>query len=417
MVDAPPRPEPDVSPDLLPALADPAVPAAHLLGPGAEEVVAAALAAVGATVESTTPTGTAYHVGRSLTVEHRVRVRWADGRRSTEAMVLSAGRRAPAGALVLGDGDHEVVVWRVPADPWLPGLAPVLDPATVGGLMEDLGLPGRDLRCHLRAYRPGRRAVVEVTGPGVRTFLKVVRPSRAEALHRRHQALAGAAPVPASLGWSPDHGVVALQGLGGRTVRHVLQTTGATPTAGALVSLLDALPDAGPDAGTSWRAEEFAGHVGAVVPELADRAGALAGALAPYEAEAVAQPPVPVHGDLYEAQLLVDGGRIVGLLDVDTYGTGRRVDDLACYVGHLVVLGLADPTCRARSDAHARRVLGGLDAVTDPALLRAAVAGVVLGLATGPFRVLEPRWADRTAERLAVAEQWLQSADDVRHGS
>ena len=37
-------------------------------------------------------------------------------------------------------------------------------------------------------------------------------------------------------------------------------------------------------------------------------------------------PVVPSHGDFYEANLLVDGGEITGLLDVDAVGPGFRRD-------------------------------------------------------------------------------------------
>src|SRR5699024_10283018 len=45
-----------------------------------------------------------------------------------------------------------------------------------------------------------------------------------------------------------------------------------------------------------------------------------------------------VHGDFYEAQVFVEDGRVVGLLDIDTVGPGRRADDLACLLAHLSVL-------------------------------------------------------------------------------
>ncbi len=398
-----------------PVLDDPGVPGEHLLGPGATEVVAAVLAPTGGEVERTTPTGTTYHRGRSLTVRHDTVVRWPDGRRTTEELVLSSGRKAPEGALVVSDGEHDVVAWRYPNDPWLPGLAPALDPAAMRALLDGLGFPPGPLRCRCRAYRPGRRAVIEVTGQGVRTFLKVVRPHAAEALHRRHQALAGAVPVPASLGWSPDHGIVVLQALPGRTARQVLAHSGALPRAADLVALLDALPATDQPAPTSgWRLDEFAGHVGGIAPALADRTTALAEGLAPFEEEAQAETAVPIHGDLYEAQILVDGGRVLGLLDVDTFGIGRRVDDLATYVGHLVVLATTMPDRRRRIEVHARRLLDGFDRSTDPAVLRARVASVVLGLATGSFRVLERDWEAHTEHRVRIAEDWLASARSVR---
>lgn len=405
----------------LPVLDDQAVPGAALLGVDAVEVLGAAFAPLDATVVSTKATGATYHRGRSLTVRHDATVRWPDGKKTTEKLVLSSGRRAPDGSLVVSDGTHDIVVWRFPADPWLPGLAAALDPDRIRPLLTRLGFADVPLRCRVRAYRPGRRAVVEVTGDGVRVFLKVVRPSEAEALQRRHEALSGYAPIPTSFGWSEELGIVVLQALPGRTLRDALRVSPDVPPATSLLELLDSLPEPTfdtPDSAArrTWRLEEFASHIGSIAPQLEPRLTRLAAGLAPFEAEAAAEPVVPVHGDFYEAQLLVKGSQIVGLLDVDTFGWGRRIDDLATYVGHLVVLTetMSSQAQRNRVQKHARHALDVFDRVVDPAVLRAAIAAVVLGLATGSFRVLEPRWRDHTRRRLAIAEAWLASAEKAR---
>lgn len=404
----------DVTDRTIPILADPAVPAHDVLGDGATDVLAASLAAVDATIERSRAVQTTYHPGQSLTVRHQVKVRWADGTRTDESMVLSSGRKAPEGAFVVSDGEHDVVVWRVPHDPWLPGMAPALDPARLGPLLAELGFEAQQLRTNLRAYRPGRRAVVEVTGRGMRVFLKVVRPKAVEALHRSHEMLAGHVPVPQSMGWSAEHGIVVLQALPGRTLREALLARFGVPGPGALIKVLDDLPpvDVTEAPAPDWRAHEFAGILGSVAPFLAERVDALADALDPYEARAADEPIVPVHGDYYEAQLLVDGGSVRGLLDVDTFGAGRRVDDLATMIGHLSVLAIGSPR-RVTIERYASRLLDGFDRLVDPGLLRAAVAGVVLGLATGSFRVLEPAWEEHTDRRVRLAEEWLASADRV----
>jgi hypothetical protein len=399
----------------LPLLADPKVGAEHLLGDGATDVLQAVLGSVGATVERHAPTQTAYQPGRSLTVVHRAKVRWPDGRRTDEDLGLAYGKAAPGGALVLGNGAEQIVAWRVPADPWLPGLAPVVDPAAVGELLAGVGYPvAGELRTHVRAYRAGRRAVVEVSGRGVRAFVKVVRPHKAAALHDAHVALAAHLPVPRSLGWSPEHGVVVLEALPGRTLRDALAGSFGLPGAGSLLAVLDRLPapPSGAPRPLDWRAAEFAGLVAVVVPHLAARLDALVAGIAPYEERAAAESLVPVHGDFYEAQLMVDGGAVTGVLDVDTFGLGRRVDDLATMIGHLSVLALGWPQ-RRRVEDYAARLLDGFDQVVDPAMLRAAVAAVVLGLATGSFRVLDPDWAIHTERRVALAEAWLESARRV----
>jgi hypothetical protein len=400
----------------VPFVDDEALSTGLLVGPTATDILGAVWQPTGARVESTRPTGITYHAGRSVVVEHVATVSHVDGTQTTEAMAMAVGVNPPADALVVTDGDREVVVWRIPADPWLPGMRPALDPPTVSALLEDLGLPSGDLSCHVRAYRPTRRAVVEVTAPGARVFLKVVPLRKAEALHRRHLALHRCVPVPASHGWSPDLGIVVLQALPGRTVRDILLSDGVLPDPSSLVGLRDALPaPSAPESPHGWRLREFATHLGAIVPDLAERTAELATALAPFEAEVKAGPAVPVHGDLHDAQVLVDDhGRITGLLDVDTFRAGRRVEDLATYIGHLVVLCSAVPGAAARIDGHTRTALDTFDGTADPALLRAAVAAVVLGLATGSFRTQDVGWRQHTERRVELAERWLDSALEAR---
>ena len=112
-----------------------------------------------------------------------------------------------------------------------------------------------------------------------------------------------------------------------------------------------------------------------------------------------------MHGDFYESQLLVDAGTVVGLLDVDTAGRGARIDDWATMLAHLVLLEHVLPrpgtVVRYRRDVEAallRRWPAGQ--------LRPRVAAVLLGLATGPYRVQQAGWPSRTDERLALAEAW-----------
>ncbi|MGC8035516.1 phosphotransferase, partial [Salmonella enterica] len=53
-------------------------------------------------------------------------------------------------------------------------------------------------------------------------------------------------------------------------------------------------------------------------------------------------PVVPTHGDFYEANVLMQEETISCLLDVDSLGPGHRVDDLACFLGHVAVLPAVD---------------------------------------------------------------------------
>jgi hypothetical protein len=116
---------------------------------------------------------------------------------------------------------------------------------------------------------------------------------------------------------------------------------------------------------------------------------------------------VPVHGDFYESQVMVDGGRVVGMLDIDTFGWGRPADDPATLLGHLAVLG---QSAAAPVRSFASRLIQLCDRTLDPIDLRLRVAAVVLGLATGPFRVQRASWPQMTRARLDLADRWCASA-------
>jgi hypothetical protein len=120
---------------------------------------------------------------------------------------------------------------------------------------------------------------------------------------------------------------------------------------------------------------------------------------------------VPVHGDFYESQVMVDGGRVVGMLDIDTFGWGRPADDPATLLGHLAVLDQSTPAAQVRS--FASRLIQLCDRTFDPIDLRLRVAAVVLGLATGPFRVQRANWPELTRARLDLAGRWCASAARV----
>lgn len=386
--------------EALPALPD-------LLGHPAD-LLGVALAPAGGRVRSAQARQTAWRPGRSLTVRYDARVAWGDGSVTDEVLVASTGRPHP-GTLVLRAGDVEVGVWRLPHDPWLPGLAAITARQQLAPLLDGLGVPPGDLEHRIVTYRPTRRAVVLVRRGATTLFVKVTRPDQARALHERHVALAGAVPVPRSLGTDPDLGLVVLEGLGGTLLRRrVTLPDAALPPAGAVTALLDRLPaPPGDQPAAGWRAPEWVDLLGRLRPAQGERLEALAGELAAVDAGRD-ESRVPVHGDLHDAQLLVQRDRITGLLDVDTHGTGHRLDDLANLIGHLATLAVTTPR-RAMVERYAARLLAGFDRSVDPVVLRYGVADVVLGLATGPFRVLEPNWPANTDARIALAESWAAS--------
>lgn len=389
---------------------------ALLAGPGAGALLEGAVGDLGGELETWHARQVSHQPGTSTVARYHAGVRWADGRRTHQTVVAATGTPVPPGA-----GHPDVAVWLWPHDPALPGLAPALDRRRTAALVRDLGRPaaGR-LDLAVRSYRPGRRAVVEVTtAGGDRLFLKVVRPGRAAGIHERHRLLAPHVPVPPSLGWTAD-GIVVLGALPGATLRAVLGApTPGAPGATELVGLLDRLPGeligVGPARRPLDRVAHDAGVLAATLPAVAGRAADLAGRLGHRAAGLAPAPLVPVHGDLHDAQLVVAGGRFTGLLDVDGAGAGARADDLATALAHLSVMAQRSP--RRSGFAHyLAEVRAAADRTHGPAAMEPRAAAAVLALATGPFRVQEPDWAGETERRLALAERWLGPVGGPQHG-
>ncbi|GAA4732382.1 hypothetical protein GCM10023216_25650 [Isoptericola chiayiensis] len=394
-----------------------------LTGADATELLATAVSTAGGELVDWSVRQVDHRPGRSTTVAYRARVRWAsdggvDAPVRTETLGASLGRpgdQQVPGVLTLDDGEHAVAVWRFPGDPALPALATAYDAESVATLLGDLGVPEvarGPVTLRVRAYRPTRRAVIEASTPGARVFLKVVRPDKVDDLHERHALLAGAGlPVPKPLGRNAD-GLLVIAPLAGESMRHAVRDGGAVPTAAEVVGMLDRLPDevALLPRRTSW--SENAGHyasvIGAALPAEAGRAAHLAAVVGDRISGLTADEPT--HGDLYEAQVMLESGRITGLLDVDSAGPGRRADDLACLVAHLETLSLLRGWDAERLRGLAREYAAGFCGVVDPTELSARVAGVLLSLATGPHRVQEADWPAQTSRRLDAVEHWLTGA-------
>lgn len=346
------------------------------------------------------------------------RVRQVDHRPGSRTTVAyDAAVRGSRGehrqVLAASTSGSEVAVWRFPLDPALPALATAVDEQAVRALLTSYGVRPGPIRLDVRSYRPRRRAVVEVQAPGRRLFLKVLRPKAVPALHERHRILGAAGlPVPRALGWT-EQGLLVLEALSGTPLRTRLRQGGSpAPEGEDLLALLDRLPPevCGLPRRRSWTdaAGHYAGVLAAALPSEADRAAGIATGVQAVTGDRPAGEPS--HGDFYETQLLLEGARVSGLLDVDTAGPGRRADDLACLVAHVAVLAQMEPAHRETTEALGERWLTAFDRRVDPVDLRARVAGVVLSLATGPHRVQQPGWQDATRDRLELAEQWLERA-------
>lgn len=390
-----------------PLIPDAAIPARDiLLGPRSVDILDEAFSPLAAACVEARPVQVRYRPRTYVTVEYRATVRWSNGSETNETLVAHTGKVEKA-VLLLVDGST-VAVWRYPHDPLLPGLSAATDVQSVGSILQSLDAPSAGVSLRRRAYRPRRRAVIEASTPESRIFLKVVRPSKVAQIQQAHHAAAGRVPVPYSHGWDDELGVVAIQALPGDTLRNgVRRDPRSQPGGPALIDLLDRLVDVegvtrrvdGPIA----RIEDHVEVLSAVMPSLRSRLTELADRLAVEDST-----PVVVHGDFHASQVITSAGAIVGVIDVDTLGLGQRADDLANMVGQLSTLAGsgADDPFRLYGESLVRH----FDQQTNPRDLRIRTAAVVLGFATGPFRVLQDGWRTETERRIGLAERWADSA-------
>lgn len=238
----------------------------------------------------------------------------------------------------------------------LTGLIRLLPPEGVGQRRPTV------VAAQVLAQAPGRRTVVRcelADGDGQGSAMSVILKAYADAgkAARAYHNLVGLARgpfahttglhVPASLGWLPEHGIVAYREAAGEPLDRVLPARRARAAAGAVAQWLAALH--GSDvllphrldlahhiADTRLWADVVAG-VGAEFAHparhLADRLAGAAKALGGHD-------DVPTHFDLHPGHVLT-GPTGVTVLDVDEARMGDPVFDVAHFCVYLELIGLA----------------------------------------------------------------------------
>ncbi len=289
------------------------------------------------------------------------------------------------GVLTLRDDEtgHDLAVWLYPRDPALPALPAAVYPESARGLLARMGVLHAVTDLTLLAYRPGKRAVVRVSGTDGAVYLKVVMPQVTAALVERYARWADAGlPVPRVLGWSAD-GLIAFAALGGLPAAgHLDRITEPDRFLDEIVELqraiarVDVMRPARPSLAS--RLDWYRRRLTEVMPTDRAAIDAVADAVQRTLAEHPATVLVTVHGDLHIGQLFVDPatGGISGVLDIDTSGSGDPADDAAALYAHLVVTALfhADkPQLTAKATALADRWIDRWPAV-DVAFARRATA-------------------------------------------
>lgn len=415
-----------------------AVDLALLTGPDAGELLTAVLDAEGVDVDSWAVHQVHHRPGVGVTVGYTVAWRARRGPAGGEEYLLAtsapiAATRSvvptadaesgaadseptdpalPQGVAVVQMNGRTLHVWRHPADPALPALPRASDAAAVAELLD-----ADAVQLDLVAYRPLRRAVLRArtdAGPTPTSYLKVVRPHTAQALHRRHELMRDADIPAARTRLLPD-GLIVMDELAGTPLTDALAADGAARlTPATIVDLLDRLPSALGDLprrpAWSENVDRYVTAAAAALPGRAARIAALGREIRDLVAAGDTGPLVVTHGDLHDGNLLLDGvaqERVVGLLDVDTAGPGYRVDDLACLLGHLSVLPVIAPDVHHRVPATLAHWTADFESRVDPSALHARSAAVALSLIAGSrqqFPHTEPdRW-------IGVVDAWVDGA-------
>lgn len=409
---------------------DDELPAAvHLAGPDAESVLRTALDAVGGHLDAARAVHIQYRPGSDVVVRFDSTVSWHGAPASRETLMASTSRRgAPAGTLpvvaTVDDRELSVGVWRWPFDPVMPALSPMVTPALAAARL--VGVVDGPVELNVVAYRPMERAVIRVCdSSGTVIYVKILPPAEVGPLVERHERLLTAGlPVPRVHAVDEVEGWMALAELPGETLRQRIKSESTPwPGPGAYRELLERLRSVSLDRrACATRTSDALGHaamLAVVAPDLAGRIDDLAAALGP-AAQRSRLRSATVHGDLHEAQLIVDAGRIVGLLDIDDAGVGDPLDDYATVLAHLRFRETTTTSdhLRVRVGRYADELAAAFtrDVAAlglDPAELGAVTAGALVGLATGPYRIQHPDWR-RDLERLLLrAEQHLDSTSSA----
>lgn len=408
-------------------LDDPVLPAAaELAGEGALAVLRAAVGAAGGHLHDGRCAQVHYQPGRELVARYRCDVIWPDGRRRNDTILAAtAHEHLPGTVPLVADLDGRelaVSVWRWPFDPLVPGLETAVTPSALTPQLA--GLVTGPIRVEVVAYRPTERAVVRVHGAaGEVLYLKALRPADVDPIAAQHDALLDAGlPVPRVLAADPTLGLLVLAELPGTTFRDRLKSGQRPwPAPAAIADLTDRIAGAAVfgNARRASRTRDAISHIELLEILLPDRGDDLRRVAAVCRAalgEVESRSGCLVHGDLHEAQLVVDDdGAITGLLDIDDCAPGDPLDDPGVLMAHLTYRAIT------ATDAPLRRAIGStVDELHaefaqrhDPGALDRAVGAALMGLATGPFRIQMDDWQHITARVVDAAQAHIARAEGI----
>jgi aminoglycoside phosphotransferase len=352
-------------------------------------------------------------------------VRHHDGTIADETLLAGVTRHGPhPGTLPVeadtGQGSTLVAgVWRWPFDPVLTELERIVSPARAA--IELAGIIHGKLHVEVVVYRPCERVVARITDAGGRQiYVKLVAPDAVDHLADRHRRLREAG-VPAPEVLQTGNSWIAMEALSGPTLRDLLKADGPNgsdglPGGGHLAGLHRAIgaADLGHVRPVRRRLDDAAAHasmLATVHPAEAERLARLADTARRASAATAGRCGAIIHGDLHEGQVIVRDGAVVGLLDVDDAGPGDPVDDAATLIGHLRFRAHTAPDRSERLHRYADELRRAAGDRLDLRALDVVTGAVLVGLATGPFRVQHTDWKASVSAVLDLAERHLGAGD------
>lgn len=395
---------------------DPA--AALLTSADVEPVLAAAVGTSGGTLERWEVRAVHARPGAETSVGYDAIVSGSPQYLVASTVGLTDAERARARAVRLDSSIGSVHVWAHPADPRLPGLAAACTPEAVSQHLS--GIAGAAVEVStmdLVVHRPLRRAVVRVQasagGVSQTWFLKVLRPDKSQEIAERHALLGGTlAPQTVDLG----DGVLAIARARGTSLANAMAATPADGQRDLIhparyIEALRSLPS---------EATRFEHRKTPTEKVRTYARSAVNRGLDPDQVEALAEtverlsgrdagPVVATHGDFNVANIFLGGVagdlRVEHLIDADTLGPGRLIDDIAGLVAHLSVLPSLDPGRYGGVAAHVEAVMDEADRHMDPVGLRARAGASLMSLAAGcPDDARAVVWFDLARDLVARAD-------------
>lgn len=326
------------------------------------------------------------------------------------------------GRVVLEDA---VEVCVFPNDDHLSVLICLADPDRRGKLLRRLlpdGPWAGDTKAQTLAYKPERRCVIKCTAPdGSAAVLKAYEKNGFDAALARARHFCS---VPSEqgmqqlLGMDERHRLIAMTWLPGRSLGDELRQPSLASShvmgAGALLadlheSALIGLP-AWSVAAADCRLREIVSVLGAICPEMSERADGLARRVsAALSVEAAST--VVLHGDFDARQVLIEG-ESVALIDFDEATVGPAPVDIGNFISHLHMNALRREISDTMATAAAEMLLAGYAEkrpAPSPRSVRTFTALALINVVHEPFRRHRPEWPTEIAAVLDRIERLLET--------